>query len=791
MVKKLLLYFSILMTSVLQAQDFSGLWEGHFAYFDIRDVTQGTSKIFAASENAIFSYDINTEEIETITTVNGLSGESISTIKYSQDYQLLIVGYENGLIEIVFDNEEDVLSVVDIIEKVTISPEQKKVNHFNEFEGKIYISTDYGISIYDLERLEFGDSFFIGFGGSKIPVNQTTIFDNNIYAACGNNGAIKKASLDNPNLIDSQQWQTIGSGNFSFIESVGVKLYAINSNSAIFELVNDNLQQKGSLPNPPRDMRSVDDNLLITTQANLFVYGMDFNLIYTIGVNQDFQTQYTSATITATEAYIGTNSLGVLKIDLKDHSSIEMLRPQGPLRNNGFKINAKNNELWMTFGDYTVSFNPAPTRRYGISHLKDERWVNIPYDSLLGATNLNYIAYSPFVSNQVFVSSFEEGLLEINDDEATILYNETNSPLESLVVPGNPAARSIRVSGTAFDRAGVLWTLTSRIDKPLKSFDRTSGQWQSYSFGDLIEDPLNDEFGFQEVVIDKNETKWIAGYKFGVIGFNDVQGNLIKNISTEEEGMPSAVVRALAVDNRSQLWIGTTNGLRVLYNTAGFFEDPNPLVREIVFDDNGIPKELLANQFITDIKVDGSNNKWVGTLDSGVFYFSADGQETIYHFTTDNSPLPSNVVNDISIDFTSGKVFMATQGGLVSFLAGGSEATDELTDAYVYPNPVRPEYNILGFDNLNDINNGVKVKGLTENVNIKITDIEGNLVAEAQSSVNLRSSNANYNFAIDGGTAVWNGRNLANNIVSSGVYLFMISDLDSFETKVLKLLIIR
>ena len=98
---------------------------------------------------------------------------------------------------------------------------------------------------------------------------------------------------------------------------------------------------------------------------------------------------------------------------------------------------------------------------------------------------------------------------------------------------------------------------------------------------------------------------------------------------------------------------------------------------------------------------------------------------------------------------------------------------------------------MLGYNDLNDINKGIKVSGLTERVNIKITDVEGNLVTEAQSNVNLRSSNSNYNFAIDGGTAIWNGKNLANQVVRSGVYLIMISDLDSFETKVLKVLIVR
>jgi ligand-binding sensor domain-containing protein len=257
----------------------------------------------------------------------------------------------------------------------------------------------------------------------------------------------------------------------------------------------------------------------------------------------------------------------------------------------------------------------------------------------------------------------------------------------------------------------------------------------------------------------------------------------------EAENFPSPYVKTLAVDNNGQLWIGTEKGLRILYSPANFFT--NPIVNNIVILEEGIPKELLSNQLITSIVVDGSNNKWIGTADSGLFYFSPDGQQTIFHFTKDNSPLPTNNINEVSIDPSSGRVYIATPNGLLSFSSGGTKPEETLDQAFVYPNPVRPEYNILGSNNLNDINTGVKISNLTENVNIKITDIEGNLVAEAQSRVNQRTSNANYNFAIDGGTAIWNGKNLGNNIVATGVYLIFISDLDSFETKILKLLIVR
>ena len=71
-----------------------------------------------------------------------------------------------------------------LLTKLTISPTDKKINHINAYQNLIYISTNYGISVYDLERLEFGDTYFIGNGGSQIPVTQTTIFEDHIYASC-------------------------------------------------------------------------------------------------------------------------------------------------------------------------------------------------------------------------------------------------------------------------------------------------------------------------------------------------------------------------------------------------------------------------------------------------------------------------------------------------------------------------------------------------------------------------------------------------------------------------------
>jgi len=103
MIKRVIaLFLALFIFQISSAQDFSDLWEGHFSYLNIKDISQGNDKIYAAAENAVFSYDIVTKEIDKISTINGLSGENISTIHYSVDAQLLLIGYENGLMEVVF-----------------------------------------------------------------------------------------------------------------------------------------------------------------------------------------------------------------------------------------------------------------------------------------------------------------------------------------------------------------------------------------------------------------------------------------------------------------------------------------------------------------------------------------------------------------------------------------------------------------------------------------------------------------------------------------------------------------
>ena len=795
--KLITLILFLIVSKPIFGQNFSNLWEGHFSYLNIIDFSSSEDVLYAASENAVFTFDYNSNEINKISTIEGLSGGKISSIYFSDSNDILIIGYDTGLIDIVLSDNE-VLTVIDILNKVTIPPDTKNINHFYENEGLLYISTDYGISVYDLERLEFGDTYFIGTGGSQIIVNQTTVYDGFIYAACSNGNGIKRANLLNPNLIDFNQWEPIRAGNFKFIENVDDKIYAIAFNRAVVDVLVNPFAQIFQYPLLPADMRNTGSNLIVTTANTVYIYDGVFNLITTVDNDPDLGVNFTAgATNNQDEIFIGTSGIinqgkpgrGVLKTTFSSPDIFEEIYPEGPLRNNVFSIKTPSNEIWAVFGGYSRTFNfNGGIGRTGVSHYKNDEWINTPFDDIASVVEdpfyLSNISINPFDNNQVFIGSYWAGLIEFNDEVPTVLYNQDNSTL-------TPFSGNLKlITTSAFDRNGALWVMNVRNESPMNKFE--NGQWTSYNFTSIIpyESPFNTNIGFSSLVVDNQNNKFVGSFSFGVIGFNETGGEeLLSFADGEANNFPSSYVKTLAIDNNGQLWIGTEKGLRILFNPSNFFTDS--VVNNIVILEEGIPKELLSNQLITSIAVDGSNNKWVGTADSGLFYFSPDGQETIFHFTKVNSPLPTNNINEVSIDPSTGRVYIATSNGLVSFKSGGSKPEETLEDAYVYPNPVRPEYNILGSNNLNDINNGVKISNITENVNIKITDIEGNLVAEAQSRVNQRSSRANYNFAIDGGTAIWNGKNLANNVVATGVYLIFISDLDSFETKVLKLLIVR
>jgi hypothetical protein len=77
-------------------------------------------------------------------------------------------------------------------------------------------------------------------------------------------------------------------------------------------------------------------------------------------------------------------------------------------------------------------------------------------------------------------------------------------------------------------------------------------------------------------------------------------------------------------------------------------------------------------------------------------FFSSNGQETIYHFTKDNSPLPSNTINDIEINETTGEIYFATDKGMISLKGIATKPADNKTYMFIL---IQFDQNILGHQN--------------------------------------------------------------------------------------------
>ena len=227
------LYIAILfLTHLLFSQQSNQMWKGYFSYNEIVDVENATGKVFAATQNGVFSKALASSDLTIFNSVNGFKPESITTIHHSDIFNKTIAGNSNGLILIV-NPDGSIVTKVDVIEDVPVPPNKKKINDFYEYEGRLYIAADYGISVLDLATSEFIITYFIGTSGEETQVLQTTVLGNEIYAVTRDFG-IRKGNLNNPNLFDFSQWQTFDAGFWAGIVTIDNQLVAMNTNSRTY-----------------------------------------------------------------------------------------------------------------------------------------------------------------------------------------------------------------------------------------------------------------------------------------------------------------------------------------------------------------------------------------------------------------------------------------------------------------------------------------------------------------------------------------------------------------------------
>lgn len=755
------LYLFILICISLYSSSQKSQWSGYFSYNEITDVFSKDNRIVCSTRNSLFIKDLSQNTIKQITSIEGFKPETITTIYLTQN-NTIFVGCDNGLV-IIIKPDGTIINRPEIIQEVVVPATNKRINDFYEYNGRIYLSTEYGISVIELSNLNYKETYYIGNSGEYLNVFQTTVFNNEIYAVTQTQG-IKKASITNPFLYDFSQWSSFNNGAWFGIANFNNQIVAGNSDGNFYKFNGNIPTIFGTYGSTPLKFRVQNNYLLFCANYQSILFDQNLTNVSTIYTIQTITDSFTSATIGNGKHLLATTKNGLFETNF--NSSIgTYISPNGPLSDTTFRVEKATNDLWLTHGGFDRTYDPD-LKLSGISlYNKDLRWHEIKKEDLFNALSLSMIIENPRNKSEIFVASEHSGLLKINNKNPLVLYNHTNTGSNGLntvvLPPPDQNYISVRVNGLTYDKDNNLWMNNAFTAGSIKVL-KTDNTWSSYNISNYLDAPLNERYG--NMVIDNNGTKWVASFLNGVIGFNEKYNNKTIVVNTER-GLADNDVRCVAVDKKGQLWIGSFRGLRIIRSVDRFISDTNLTATNIVIQDGDLAQELFYQQFIQDIYVDGANRKWVAIQGSGVFLVSEDGQSTIFKFTKENSPLPSDNVMDIDIDEVTGEVYFATDKGLVSFRGTATEGASNLENAFIYPNPVRPNY--IGT---------VKVSGLMDQVNVKITDVEGNLVYETTS---------------EGGTIEWDTTAFGKYKVASGVYVVFITDKEGNEKVIKKLAIVR
>jgi hypothetical protein len=776
--KKIFSLYILLFSLVISAQtDYSASWEDFYSYNNVKDFTKVDTIIYALTDNAIFTYNVLSGEINKISSIQGLSGETTSAIYYNETFNRVVIGYENGLVEVIDDDGSITISS-DIVNFNQSG--EKSINHISEFNNKLYLSTPFAVVVYDIEKLEFGDTYFIGNNSSSVKINETIISNDIIYAATEE--GVFKADITSNLLIDFNNWQRLFNGrDFKGVTTFKNDLYVIE-NSKLFTFDGASLTEKVNFNKEIKNIKSTNTNLCISLDKEARIYDSSMNLVQEFTSDLEYDYSLNTAFFEDDMVFLATKEFGILETTISQPTTYSEIHPEGPLSNAVFSITAQNNDLWVVYGGYDGTYAPSFNKQ-GFSNFNGESWINTKYDSNLPIKDLNHVTIDINAKNKVYISSFGStenitsqatgGLLVVENNEVIEFYNHKNSTIEDTNLTDSKV--TIRVSGTAFDDLGNLWVTSIAGSNELKKLSN-SQEWSSIDLSSLTKDKI--AIGLTEVVVDRNNSIWIGSRRNGAYVYNE-NGNRKKAlIATPNEGnLPDLNVRTIAVDRSNRIWLGTKSGLVVYSNASGVFEEVATNAQPVVIngDENGFGDRLLGNQTINSIVVDGADNKWFGTDRGGVLCTNPSGQTTIAIFSKKNSPLPSNRILKISIDKEAGKVYFATDKGIVAYNSNVAPFGDVLEAVYAYPNPALKNHLTVTIDGRNGTH-------LPKGINVKILDVAGNLVHE---------TNVIEGQELQGGKVVWNKRNLAGNKVASGIYIVLLSNDDASETAVTKIAIIN
>jgi hypothetical protein len=175
-------------------------WRAHFAYSNIEQVTGLGEKIFAVSNNALFSVNKSTEEIEYYNRLTGLNAAMIDHISHNELLNKLLITYRNGQLD-VLDTKGKIYNIPDLyLKQANIS---KQVSDICMYSSKAYLAMGFGIIALDMKKHEIEDTYYIDKNLMEVNVQYISILGDSIYAA--SKSTLYSAHLQD-NLVDFAYW---------------------------------------------------------------------------------------------------------------------------------------------------------------------------------------------------------------------------------------------------------------------------------------------------------------------------------------------------------------------------------------------------------------------------------------------------------------------------------------------------------------------------------------------------------------------------------------------------------
>ena len=771
MKKCLILLFQLIFSSLF-AQSNNSRWTDLFSYSDVKFIEEIQDNLYCATENGIFVYNQNQPDAEFVkfNKTNILSNVGISAMDYDATSNILLIGYENGAIDLLTEGNASI--VLDIPwNNFTGS---KKVNHISITGDIALISGDFGVVSYSLTQKEFLETTFFYQNGSYVKVREAMFFNDKVFALTGE-GIYSYRLVNGTNFPNFQVWQRIdipGSTSWDYrnIEIFNNELY-ISSSNALYKLNASGEFTLINTFNEIKDLKTSGDKIAITQSDRItFIDTNNQTIVKSTNylnpdTNQIQQLLVNTGIFFQDKYYGASEKLGLIDFDLSSNyiAGDEGYHPDGPYNNKSYSITVKNQKVWIAPGGIN-DFNIPTANGDGFYYFDKFKWNHFSSKALLNAKDFVKISVNPTNENQfVAIPYFEQtewnsntriGIFEITMQGETYNYNHIYSPLKWLY----------RTAGANYDSNGDLYVSSSFPDpnadeKSNYYYQRKGQSWKTSQISSKTQasTALSPVFSSDYV--------WFPNARYGGLTVLDKNMNEVVTLTKSNAELYEDSVITVAIDQNNAVWIGTLLGLTVLYGGDTAIAEGNYKTEPIVIMQDGIPEALLTSTRINAIKVDKANRKWIATNAAGVYYVSDNGEQTIHHFTSKTSPLPSDIVYDIEVDDSNGKVYFATEKGVVSFNGDVQDVGDKFDLVLAYPNPVRPNFK-----------GNVIIKNIPNKASVKITDITGNLVYESKSQ---------------GGIVEWDTKNNKGKEVASGIYLVLMTNADGTETKTIKIAVVR